>query len=155
MGQVAIVPNGDESPSIRELRERIGYLQNYTKQLKGAGEDFPDSKILMNTMNEPIEDFVKNLKKLRRKLNADGETCKELHYTIIEIEGEFEEEDVEGKYSVFVRRLRKWETESGDIEEEVELDSLRLKIRKYIRDFAERLEEALENRCYPNLEQAQ
>lgn len=46
MGQVAIVPNRDESPSIRELRQRIGDLQNYTKQLKGAGEDFPDSTIL-------------------------------------------------------------------------------------------------------------
>lgn len=43
----------------------------------------------MNTMSEPLEKFVKNLKKLRKKLNADGETCKELHDTIIEIEGEF------------------------------------------------------------------
>ncbi|MBD1919776.1 hypothetical protein H6F77_01395 [Microcoleus sp. FACHB-831] len=155
MGQVAIVPNGDESLSIKELRQRIEDLQNYTKQLKGAGEDLPDSKMFMNAMSEPLTGFVKNLKKLRQKLNTDGENCQQLHNTIIEIEGEFKEEDVVAKYSVFVRRLRKWETKIGDIEEEVELDSLRLELREYIRDFAERLEEALENRCYPNLEQAQ
>jgi len=155
MGQVAIVPNGDESLSIRELRQFIKALENYTKQLKGPGEDFPDSKILINTMSEPLSGFVKELKNLRKKLNTDGENCQELHDTIIEIEGEFKEEKVVGKYSVFVRRLGRWEANSEDIEEEVNLDSLRLEVREYILDFAQRLEEALENRCYPNLEQAQ
>jgi chromosome segregation ATPase len=152
MGQVASISSRGESPSIKKLRQLLSDLQNYVKLLKNLGEDLPSSKQLMNVMSEPLDKFASKLRSLRVELKKDGEICRELHDTIIEIEGELKENKVVTKYSVFIRRLRSWERMRGDIEEEVDLDDLRREVREYILDFSQRLKEAFDNRCYPDLE---
>ncbi len=154
MGQVAFNPNGDESPSIGKLRQILKDLDNYLTILGDIGDNLPLLESVQ-TMTKPLKGFVKKLNSLRKDLEKDGENCKELHDAIMKIESAFEEKGILVELSIFIQDLRLWEEIGGDHSERKNVESLRLKFRDYIEDFEQELRDAVENRCYPDLEQAQ
>lgn len=150
MGQLAVYPDGYESPSIGKLRQLLKDLNNYLKILGDIGEELPDPAFMNAAMTKPLKKFNKNLEALQKKLKEDNETCRELQDAIIKIKTDFDEEKVLAKFSVLLRRLRQWDSLRGDNSTEEELDDLRIRVRGYFEDFKDELEQAVENRCNPS-----
>jgi hypothetical protein len=156
MGQVAFNPNEDESPSIGKLRQILNNLDNYIEILGGIGDDLPLLESVQK-MIEPIEEFVGNLEQLRGELEEDGEICEELHKTIMTIESDFEEEGILDELSMFIQDLRRWDQKErrGERSERKNVEKSRRIFRDYIANFKGQLKKAVDNRCYPDLRQAQ
>jgi hypothetical protein len=155
MGQLAFSDDRGDSPSIAELRQLITDLDNYGKLLKEIG-DQPPAVSTLRPIIKPLSGFEEKIETLRVRLGEDGENCIELEQAILQVKHNFIEKKILAKLSVYIRRLARIEgppTIEISMSDEIDLEDLRIQIKKLILNLAQDLSQAVDNRCYPDVQQ--